>query len=83
MEGTPPELAYTPPPGFRGTTSFTFTVSDGVTPSAPATVTLVVGEASEEPGGDGASAAGLLLALWVLRLRTLRAAPGRTHEGPR
>jgi MYXO-CTERM domain-containing protein len=78
--GTPPVLAYTPPEGFRGRTTFTFTISDGIATSAPATVTLVVGEepSSPPPGGcgcaagssGGASAAGLLLALLgLLRIR--------------
>lgn len=83
--GTPPVLAYTPPEGFRGTTTFTFTVSDGVTTSAPATVTLVVGEEPPSPGGcgcaagssGGAFAAGLLLAL----LGLLRGRAHRCRQG--
>lgn len=43
LEGTPPEVTFTPEEGFRGTTSFSFTVSDGVLGSEPATVTLRVG----------------------------------------
>ncbi|HEX8701611.1 MAG TPA: Ig-like domain-containing protein, partial [Myxococcaceae bacterium] len=43
LRGTPPQVTYTPPTGFRGTTSFTFTASDGQASSAPATVTLTVG----------------------------------------
>jgi MYXO-CTERM domain-containing protein len=44
LSGTPPEVTYTPPEGFRGTASFTFTATDsqGAT-SAPAPVTIRVG----------------------------------------
>ncbi|MBN1204107.1 MAG: tandem-95 repeat protein [Myxococcaceae bacterium] len=90
--GTPPVLAYTPPEGFRGTTTFTFTVSDGVATSAPATVTLIVGEepSSPSPGGcdcaagspGGASAAGLLLALLGLRARSRPRCPAPARPSP-
>jgi hypothetical protein len=79
LDGTAPVLAYTPPPGFRGITAFTFTVSDGVATSAPATVVFVVGEEPSSEGGcgcaagssGGASALGLLLTLvGLLRLRS-------------
>ncbi|WP_342382052.1 Ig-like domain-containing protein [Myxococcus stipitatus] len=43
LEGTPPEVIFLPEEGFRGTTSFSFTVSDGLLSSEPATVTLRVG----------------------------------------
>ncbi|QSQ14187.1 PKD domain-containing protein [Myxococcus landrumensis] len=46
LEGTPPEVIFTPEEGFRGTTSFTFTVSDGERGSEPATVTLRVGNSA-------------------------------------
>ncbi|MBZ4371629.1 Ig-like domain-containing protein [Corallococcus sp. AS-1-6] len=46
LEGTPPELTFTPAEGFRGTTTFTFTASDGLATSAPATVTLRVGNSA-------------------------------------
>lgn len=66
--------------------SSTFTVSDGVTTSAPATVTLVVGEEPPPPGGCGCAAgssggafgAGLLLALLGL-LRRRPAVHRRVH----
>jgi arylsulfatase A-like enzyme len=40
--GAPPNLTYTPSPGFSGTDSFQFTVWDGEYVSAPAEVTMVV-----------------------------------------
>ncbi|MHA7629366.1 Ig-like domain-containing protein [Corallococcus sp. M7] len=46
LGGTPPELTFTPAEGFRGTTTFTFTASDGLATSAPATVTLRVGNSA-------------------------------------
>ncbi len=39
-------LTYTPPAAYSGPDSFTFTVSDGTVPSAPATISITVG-----PGG--------------------------------
>ena len=45
---------YTPDPGFSGTDSFTYAVSDGSDSSAPATVTITVKAAvAPEPGGGG------------------------------
>ncbi|GEL73251.1 Ig-like domain-containing protein [Myxococcus virescens] len=46
LGGTLPELTFTPAEGFRGTTAFTFTTSDGLATSAPATVTLRVGNSA-------------------------------------
>ncbi|MGA9520690.1 MAG: Ig-like domain-containing protein, partial [Myxococcaceae bacterium] len=43
LSGTGPLFTYTPPANFLGTTSFTFTVFDGQVRSAPATITLEVG----------------------------------------
>lgn len=40
LKGTPPDLTYTPGPGFTGLDSFTFTVYDGEFTSDPATVTI-------------------------------------------
>jgi hypothetical protein len=42
LNGVAPNLSYTPTPGFQGQDSFTFSVSDGVFDSAPATVTIDV-----------------------------------------
>ena len=42
LTGTPPDLTYTPGANFQGADSFTFTVSNGVHTSAPATVSLTV-----------------------------------------
>jgi hypothetical protein len=42
LSGTPPNVTYTPAPGFLGSASFTFKVNDGSLDSAPATVTLNV-----------------------------------------
>ena len=43
LTGTPPDLTYTPAAGYQGMDRFTFTTTDGMTTSAPATVHLVVG----------------------------------------
>ena len=43
-------LTYTPPAAYSGPDSFTFTVSDGTVPSAPATISITVG-----PGGGGST----------------------------
>jgi formylglycine-generating enzyme required for sulfatase activity len=42
LSGTPPNVTYTPDPGYKGSDSFTFTVNDRTNDSAPATVTLWV-----------------------------------------
>ncbi|MDG2124485.1 MAG: lamin tail domain-containing protein, partial [Verrucomicrobiales bacterium] len=42
LAGDPPSLTYTPTLGFAGPDSFTFTATDGLTTSAPATVTINV-----------------------------------------
>ena len=54
LTGTAPNLTYTPaldyPSGHAaGTDSFTFTASDGITTSAPATVTISVTPVNDEP----------------------------------
>lgn len=36
------DFVYTPPAGFVGTVTFNYTVTDGITPSLPSTVTIVV-----------------------------------------
>jgi autotransporter-associated beta strand protein len=42
LSGTPPNLTYTPAPGFQGTDSFSFKANDGAADSPPATVTVTV-----------------------------------------
>ncbi len=42
LSGTPPDVTYTPEAGFTGEDTFSFTASDGVATSAPATVTVTV-----------------------------------------
>jgi hypothetical protein len=48
LSGIPPNLTYNPQPGYQGMDRFTFTVTDSLTTSPPATVNLVVGT-----GGTG------------------------------
>ena len=47
LEGVPPYLTYVPDTGFSGQDSFTFSATDGIATSAPATVTIMV--TSAEP----------------------------------
>jgi hypothetical protein len=49
LSGAAPDLTYAPNAGYVGADSFTFTVSDGQTTSAPATVDLTVTEVNEPP----------------------------------
>jgi uncharacterized protein (TIGR03382 family) len=42
LQGTPPEVTYSPAPGFAGGDVFTFRVRDGQSESAPATVSVRV-----------------------------------------
>ena len=48
LTGTAPNLTYTPAAGYQGMDRFTFTTTDGLTTSAPATVNLLV-----STGGSG------------------------------
>ncbi|MCA9676430.1 MAG: tandem-95 repeat protein [Myxococcales bacterium] len=48
VTGTAPELTYVPPADFHGTTSFTFTASDGALTST-ATVTITVTSVNDAP----------------------------------
>ena len=48
-------LTYTPPAAYSGPDSFTFTVSDGTVPSAPATISITVGPANTLPTATGAT----------------------------
>ena len=49
LGGTPPDLTYTPEPGYVGPDSFTFVVADCGLESAPATVTVEVVAADRTP----------------------------------
>ncbi len=49
LSGVAPNLVYTPAAGYSGADSFAFKANDGQADSAPATVTLSVGPASEPP----------------------------------
>jgi len=49
LEGTAPDLTYTPEEDYIGPDSFTFTVNDGKLESAPATVTITVNPIQPPP----------------------------------
>jgi hypothetical protein len=49
LSGTAPNLTYTPAGDYAGADSFTFTVSDGTTTSAPATVSITVSPRNDTP----------------------------------
>ena len=49
LSGTPPALTYTPGADFNGSDRFTYTASDGTATSAPATVSVTVGEVNDPP----------------------------------
>ncbi len=49
LSGLPPTLTYLPEAGYVGTDSFTFTLSDGITTSPPATVWLTVAPFNAAP----------------------------------
>ncbi len=49
LTGTAPNLTYKPDPDFYGADSLTFTTSDGLETSAPATVAITVTEVNDEP----------------------------------
>lgn len=52
LHGAPPNLMFTPAPGFSGTQSFTFRVSDGQLQSETATMSLQVPGAHSQVGPD-------------------------------
>jgi hypothetical protein len=81
LTGLPPDLLYTPAPGYSGPDAFTFRVNDGGLDSAPATVSLTVCPAAAPSGITRSSSAlraddgpGVLLA----RVRALDTC-GETH----
>ncbi|WP_224241656.1 Ig-like domain-containing protein [Hyalangium gracile] len=49
LTGTPPNVTYTPEANYFGPDSFTFTASDGVATSAPATVSLSISPVNDVP----------------------------------
>ena len=53
LSGTPPNLTYTPPANWNGSTSFTFTANDGQATSANATVSIDVINTSDAPIATG------------------------------
>ncbi|HEX8705149.1 MAG TPA: Ig-like domain-containing protein, partial [Myxococcaceae bacterium] len=59
LSGTAPKLIYTPASNFSGTDSFTFTVSDGQSTSAPATVSITITPVNDAPTATPQSAIAL------------------------
>jgi len=53
LNGTEPNMAYTPNTNFNGLDSFTFKVSDGKMNSIPATVSLVISPTDDPPVANG------------------------------
>ncbi len=53
LSGTAPNLTYTPGTDFSGSDSLTFKVSDGKTESAPATITIKIASANDQPVVNG------------------------------
>jgi VCBS repeat-containing protein len=49
LSGTAPALSYAPSENYHGSDSFTFTVSDGLATSPPATVTITVSDVNDLP----------------------------------
>ncbi|WP_224365732.1 Ig-like domain-containing protein [Hyalangium versicolor] len=52
LNGTPPNLTYTPAAGYHGADRFTFTVSDGQVTSVPGTISLFVGTGNSGPSAS-------------------------------
>ncbi|HKX61619.1 MAG TPA: lamin tail domain-containing protein, partial [Verrucomicrobiae bacterium] len=57
LSGTPPNVTYTPSPGFAGNDAFTFKVNDGAFDSLPATVSIKVVPPPTPPTGIALSTA--------------------------
>jgi VCBS repeat-containing protein len=55
LDGTAPNLTYTPTANFNGTDSFTFSVYDGEFSSATATVSITVNPVNDAPVADAQS----------------------------
>src|SRR5690606_15258079 len=51
--GTPPQLTYTPQPGYHGSDSFTFKASDGSLDSEPTRVSIMVNRVNHLPTAVG------------------------------
>ncbi len=49
LSGTLPNITYTPPANFNGTDSFVYKANDGITDSAPVTVTITVTPVNDAP----------------------------------
>jgi len=49
LSGNAPNLIYTPATDYHGNDSFTFQASDGITNSAPATISIVITPANDAP----------------------------------
>jgi hypothetical protein len=49
LTGTPPNLTYLPAANFSGSDSFTFRANDGITNSAPATISITVTAVNDPP----------------------------------
>ena len=52
LSGTAPNLTYTPEANYNGSDSFSFTVNDGTTDSAPATVSITINDVNDTPTVD-------------------------------
>jgi len=52
LSGTAPDLLYTPDSNFNGSDSFSFTVNDGTTDSAAATVSIIINPVNDTPVAD-------------------------------